>query len=237
MNKITTSHIIIDIEDIDNPRLLRFMASPEWAVYLILRRGIWRSEKKHVAGLEGLWRAGKLSAVLEPSYAAACMGISNGVDDSSVTACIGRLRDDWKVIERDTMSVMSAQENVYTLGVVLDRESGIEKYYLDRVLTKPEKPVKEKSDHAKVVEYFTVEYEKKFARKYPFNGPVDAPLIKKILNQYDIALVKKAIDAYFESAEPFVVTAGYSVRIFKVKIDQLVQKIDGEKVDPTGGWK
>lgn len=47
--------ILIDFRLLDDRDFLTFLGSSEFATYLVLRRNVWRSEKRHYMGLEQLY--------------------------------------------------------------------------------------------------------------------------------------------------------------------------------------
>lgn len=117
--------VMLDFEDLDKPEFLEFLRAPEFSTYLLMRRYVWRSEKKHSAGLDALYADGRLCCCLGRFRLAKDLG----VDDRTVSRDIAHL------LQRAVIEVIeTGREPIYVLGKWQHIEGVyVEIFYLDRL--------------------------------------------------------------------------------------------------------
>jgi len=110
--KFDSQYIMLPFDMLDNPQFMRFVGSTAFGVYLILRRYIWRSEKReHRAGLHDLYARGYLTS----SISVPALAEKTGVTDRSIREATARLVQMGIVQTR-----MTGRENIYVLGEWVD---------------------------------------------------------------------------------------------------------------------
>ena len=131
--RINVQFLIIDFELLNSPQFMRFVGSAAFAVYLLLRRHVWRSqEREHSAGLHDLYGKGMLTC----SISVATMCEKTGLAVRTIKEATARLEDLGIVQSRVT-----GREKVYCLGEWVDiseKKDGSarkEWFYLERVFT------------------------------------------------------------------------------------------------------
>jgi len=123
--------VMVDFELLDNPEFMRFVGTTAFAVYLVLRRYVWRSEERqHSAGLHDLYAHGLLSSSVSVSLLANKVGVS----ERSIKEATTRLEHLTIVQSRAT-----GREKIYALGEWVDisekKDGSVRKewFYLERV--------------------------------------------------------------------------------------------------------
>lgn len=123
--------VMVDFELLDNPEFMRFVGTTAFAVYLVLRRYVWRSEERqHSAGLHDLYAHGLLSSSVSVSLLANKVGVS----ERSIKEATTRLEHLTIVQSRAT-----GREKIYVLGEWVDisekKDGSVRKewFYLERV--------------------------------------------------------------------------------------------------------
>jgi hypothetical protein len=123
--------VMIDFELLDNQEFMRFVGSAAFAVYLLLRRHVWRSqEREHSAGLHDLYASGLLTC----SISVATLVEKTGLAVRTIKEATARLEDMGVVQSRVT-----GREKVYCLGEWVDisvkKDGSVRKewFYLERV--------------------------------------------------------------------------------------------------------
>lgn len=99
---------------------------------------------------------------------------------------------------------------------------------LKPIARKKEIPNKIDTVHAKAIQYFCEEYQKKMAVKYVFHGGKDGTLIRDILKAIDLEDFKKRVDKFFSIDDGFVKEAGYTLGVFKSQINKLLKSPEDE---------
>lgn len=132
--------LTIDYRMLDHPEFGKFMMTRAFAVYLQLRRYIWRSRtKRHpLAQVNDLLAQGNLVATADRSYLAQKLGVK---DESHISRYIGELCK-MGIIER----ISTGRQNIYILGKWEDRSIQrdgsyiIELFLLDRYFGMENRP-------------------------------------------------------------------------------------------------
>lgn len=128
--------VLLDFEDLDNPKFMEFVRSPEFSTYLAMRRHVWRSETPHALGLHEYYAQGLLACSLSREKLAEALG---GVSARQVTRDINAL-------ERRGIikAVNTGRGNIFILGKWgVDSEDGVyyEYFFLDKLHTRVDKNV------------------------------------------------------------------------------------------------
>ena len=126
--------ILLDFEDLDNPDFMRFVRSPAFSAYLIMRRYIWRSDKLHSLHLHEYYAKGLLACGLSREKLAQVLG---GVSPRQVTRDIKAL-----VKLGIVKSINTGHGNIFILGRwALDSEDNVyyEYFFLDKLHVRPDK--------------------------------------------------------------------------------------------------
>jgi hypothetical protein len=107
--------LAIDFRMLDNPEFGAFMKTSAFAVYLQLRRYIWRSRKKrhHLPKVNELYQAGYLVAAVEQSFLAEKLGIRETSHISRHISDLCRMG----ILRR----VSTGRQSIYILGKWEDR--------------------------------------------------------------------------------------------------------------------
>jgi hypothetical protein len=123
--------LIVDFELLNSPQFMRFVGSAAFAVYLLLRRYVWRSqEREHSAGLHDLYARGLLTC----SISVATLCEKTGLAVRTIKDATARL-EDMDVVQ----SRVTGREKVYCLGEWVDisakKDGSVRKewFYLERV--------------------------------------------------------------------------------------------------------
>lgn len=125
--------LALDFRMIDNPEFGRFMRSQAFAVYLVLRRYIWRSrEHPHpVAKVNELREAGYLVSSLEHRQIARKLDLKDVAEISRYTGILTEMRA--------VSKVFTGRQNLYILGTWENRSLApgrthlVELFYLDQL--------------------------------------------------------------------------------------------------------
>lgn len=78
------------------------------------------------------------------------------------------------------------------------------------------------SDVKTFIDYAFQAFNQQFGEKLMIDGPKDGSIVKKLLNTYGLEKLKGLWDVFMQSDDQFVRQAGYSIGIFKIKINKLL---------------
>jgi hypothetical protein len=65
-------------------------------------------------------------------------------------------------------------------------------------------------------------FKEKFGEFYTVNGGKDGKLIKSLLKNYSFDRLKQLAETFFQSQDPFIQTAGYTIGVFRSQISKLI---------------
>ena len=100
--------ILIDFRLLEDRQFLAFLGSSEFATYLVLRRNVWRSEKRHYMGLEKLYsEEHRLCSSLTREKISAVTGVA----EDNVSRHLSALTKKGIIKRRRT-----GRQNIYVLG-------------------------------------------------------------------------------------------------------------------------
>lgn len=72
-----------------------------------------------------------------------------------------------------------------------------------------------------LIDHHFQNYQRKFNKKYVVSGGKDGSLLKKLLKSLEKEEIKKLNDLFFQSDDPFVQKAGYTIAVFFSQINKL----------------
>jgi len=85
-------------------------------------------------------------------------------------------------------------------------------------------PLKKQTDPAvkRLIDYYFNRFTEKFGTKPVIEGGKDGAIFKKLLSFKTEDELRKLLDAFFESTDPFITNSSYTVGVFKSQINKLV---------------
>jgi hypothetical protein len=128
-NNFNRQFIMLDFQLLEDPTFFAFVGSSEFAIYLVLRRHVWRGSEPHYMGLHDWYlKDRKLVCSLDRDKLATITGVHPQNISTFITSLERR-----KVIERKR----TGRQNIYVLGEWIDVKGDgslkIEWFYLDGV--------------------------------------------------------------------------------------------------------
>lgn len=73
-----------------------------------------------------------------------------------------------------------------------------------------------------LIDYYYQKFVSKFSEKPVINGKKDGSIFKELLKNHDEDKIKRLLDLFFESKDPFIVQNGYTIGVFKTKFNKLL---------------
>lgn len=126
-----------------------------------------------------------------------------------------------KVIEITEKGKKSLPKKVHTIN-----NNTIDTFTKDINTTVPSPRVTEKGNTSPEVKLFIdhafTTFQDAFREKLHIDGAKDGAIVKKLLRTYELEKLKSLWDVFLKSDDPFILQAGYSIGIFKVKINKLL---------------
>jgi DNA-binding transcriptional ArsR family regulator len=125
--------IMLDFEDLDNPEFMGFVRSPAFSTYLVMRRYVWRSDKRHSLGLHQYYAQGLLACALSREKIGEALG---GVSARTVSTDLNAL-----IRYGIVKTIRTGRGNIFILGKwAVDQEDNVyyEYFFLDRLQIRSE---------------------------------------------------------------------------------------------------